>query len=336
MPRRRRSLAWSWRVPSSSTATLAGVPSSCPAIPSACTESLNPSPLLLCLSLPSTDRIHGLATAIKARCVDVGLEAYLVFTRGSRPRLDAVRQGRSHIAVVSALAADVLGPPDLVTALVLTPNSFVREHRVYFMADRPQADRPRVAVDPSSLDFERLTRLEFEGQHVELVDMNYLTAIRAIQGGTIDAAILDVEDALMRFPQDIGSRPLSPRVLTVLWATPIPEPPSCAGPTIPPCARSSGIVSIRRSCWRSSRRSCPGPGRRSSDGQPLTRMPSSEPSMTSMDHVRSPVVGIDLLSIGAPADAPSTRKRGSRRRGSAGSKSMRAAGRSHWNPQRAT
>ena len=148
--------------------------------------------------------------------MEVGLEAYLVFTRGSRPRLDAVRQGRSHIAVVSALAADVLGPPDLVTSLVLTPKSFVREHRVYFIEGRPPADPPRVAVDPSSLDFERLTRLEFQGQHVELVDMNYLTAIRAIQGGTIDAAILDVEDALMRFPSDIGSRPLSPRVLTTL------------------------------------------------------------------------------------------------------------------------
>ena len=67
-----------------------------------------------------------------------------------------------------------------------------------------------MAVDPSSLDFERLTRLEFEGQDVELVDMNYLTTIRAMQAGTIDAAILDVEDALMRFPADIGSRPLSP------------------------------------------------------------------------------------------------------------------------------
>lgn len=175
-----------------------------------------PSPLLVCLSLPSTDRIHGLATAIKARCVDAGLEAYLVFTRGSRPRLDAVRQGRSHIAVVSALAADVLGPPDLVTALVLTPNSFVREHRVFFMEGRPQADPPRVAVDPSSLDFERLTWLEFEGQDVEFVAMNYLTTIRAMQAGTIDAAILDVEDALMRFPSDIGSRPLSPGVLAVL------------------------------------------------------------------------------------------------------------------------
>jgi YhfZ C-terminal domain len=179
-------------------------------------RAAEPGPLLVCLSLPSTDRIHGLATAIKSRCVAAGLETYLVFTRGSRPRLDSVRQGRSHIAVVSALAADFLGPPDLVTELVLTPNSFVREHRVYFLEGRPQAGRLRVAVDPSSLDFERLTTLEFVGQDVELVGMNYLTTIRAIQAGTIDAAILDVEDALMRFPPDIGSRPLSPRVLTTL------------------------------------------------------------------------------------------------------------------------
>jgi len=179
-------------------------------------HTADPGPLLVCLSLPSTDRIHGLATAIKSSFVAAGVEVYLVFTRGSRPRLEALRKGRNHITVVSAMAADALAAPDLATVLVLMPNSFVREHRVYFIAGRSATSTMRVAVDRSSLDFERLTALEFAGQEVEFVDMNYLTTIRAMQTGTIDAAILDVEDVMMRFPADIGSRPLSADVVTLL------------------------------------------------------------------------------------------------------------------------
>jgi hypothetical protein len=173
---------------------------------------LDAGPLLVCLSLPSTERIYGLATAIKASLAEAGLECYLVFTRGSRPRLESLRQGRNHLTIVSALAAEALGPPDLETVLVLAPSSFVREHRVYYV-ERPLVERLRVAIDPSSLDFERLTLLEFADQDVRYVPLNYLTTVREMEAGAIDAAILDVEDVLMRFPPHIGSRPLSPAVL---------------------------------------------------------------------------------------------------------------------------
>lgn len=175
-------------------------------------RALESGPLLVSLSLPSTERIHGLATAIKELLGLGGLESYLVFTRGSRPRLDSLRQGRSHMTVVSALAADILCPPDLEAPLVLAPGTFVREHRVYFVEGREPNGRRRVAVDHSSLDFERLTQLEFEGQDVDFVGLNYLTAIREMMAGTVDEVILDVDDALMRFPSSIGSRPLSDSV----------------------------------------------------------------------------------------------------------------------------
>jgi len=172
-------------------------------------RAIETGPLLVSLSLPSTERIHGLSTAIKEVLGAHGLECYLVFTRGSRPRLDSLRQGRNQLTVVSALAADVLGRPDLETVLVLSPGTFVREHRVYFVEGRPATSPRRVAVDRSSLDFERLTELEFAGQDVELVPLNYLTAVREMIAGTVDEVILDVDDALMRFPRSIGSRPLS-------------------------------------------------------------------------------------------------------------------------------
>lgn len=173
---------------------------------------LEVGPLLVSMSLPSTERIHGLATAIKERLGAHGLESYLVFTRGSRPRLDALRQGRHQLTVVSALTAEALGPPDLETILVMSPGTFVREHRVYFVEGRASNGRRRVAVDHSSFDFERLSQLEFAGSDVELVSLNYLTAVREMIAGTIDEVILDVDDALMRFPRSIGSRPLSSTV----------------------------------------------------------------------------------------------------------------------------
>lgn len=170
---------------------------------------LEAGPLLVSMSLPSTERIHGLATAIKERLGAHGLESYLVFTRGSRPRLDALRQGRHHLTVVSALTAEALGPPDLETMLVMSPGTFVREHRVYFVEGRARDGRRRVAVDRSSFDFERLSQLEFAGRDVELVPLNYLVAVREMIAGTVDEVILDVDDALMRFPPSIGSRPFS-------------------------------------------------------------------------------------------------------------------------------
>lgn len=172
-------------------------------------RAMDTGPMLVSLSLPSTERIHGLATAIQELLGAAGLESYLVFTRGSRPRLDSLRQGRNNLTVVSALAADALGPPDLATALVLAPGTFVREHRVYFVEGRATTHRRRVAVDHSSFDFERLTQLEFADQDVESVPLNYLTAVREMIAGTIDEVILDVDDALMRFPRSIGSRALS-------------------------------------------------------------------------------------------------------------------------------
>lgn len=172
-------------------------------------RALEAGPLLVSMSLPSTERIHGLATAIKDRLGAHGVESYLLFTRGSRPRLDSLRQGRNHLTVVSALVADALAPPDLEVLQVMPAGTFVREHRVYFVEGRPVPGRRRIAVDHSSFDFERLTQLEYAGQDVALVPLNYLTAVREMLAGTVDEVILDVDDALMRFPSDIGSRPLS-------------------------------------------------------------------------------------------------------------------------------
>jgi hypothetical protein len=173
---------------------------------------INEGPLLVALPLPSTERINGLATAIKASLTARGVEAYMVFIRGSRNRVAALAQDRCHVAVLSRLAARELTGPAYDLLLSLPPGSYVHEHRVFYVPQPTTGRRLRVAIDPSSRDFERLTELEFGDIDAEFVSLNYLRSVRAMADGTIDAAILDSEDALMHFPPGLASRPLSDRV----------------------------------------------------------------------------------------------------------------------------
>jgi hypothetical protein len=174
-------------------------------------------PLLLALSLPSTERINGLATAIRSSLGAAGVETYLMFIRGSRPRIAALVQGRCSVAVMSRLAADSLAAdPAFAIVLTLPSGTFVREHRVFLApGGPPRRRRWRVGIDRSSFDFERLTELEF-GDSADYVPLNYLKFVREIETGRIDAGVLDVDDALMRIPAGMPNRPLSAGVLEAL------------------------------------------------------------------------------------------------------------------------
>jgi hypothetical protein len=174
--------------------------------------AIHDGPLLVALPLPSTERINGLATAIKASLTARGVEAYMVFIRGSRHRIAALSQDRCHIAVLSRLAARELTGPAYDLLLTLPVGSYVLEHRVFYVPQPTSGRRLRIAIDPSSRDFERLTELEFGDVDAELVPLNYLRSVRAMADGTIDAAILDSEDALMHFPSSLANRSLSERV----------------------------------------------------------------------------------------------------------------------------
>jgi hypothetical protein len=179
-------------------------------------EEAERMPLLLAMSLPSTARINGLATALRANLLAADVETYLTFIRGSRPRLAALAQGRCNVAIMSVLAARALAGDAFRIAATLPAGTFVREHRVFLAPGSVEAGRRlRVGIDRSSYDFERLAEMEF-GSHVDYVPLNYLMFVREIERGGIDAGVLDVEDALMRIPPWMPNRPLSDRVLEAL------------------------------------------------------------------------------------------------------------------------
>ncbi len=89
-------------------------------------------PLVVSLPLASSQRYEALATAIKQLLTKVGLEVFLIFVRGSRQRLQAVREGRCHLAVMSSFAAAELCGPEERVILELAPNSYNTGHRVFY------------------------------------------------------------------------------------------------------------------------------------------------------------------------------------------------------------
>lgn len=168
-------------------------------------------PLVISLPLASSPRYEALATAIKQLLTNAGLEVFLIFVRGSRQRLQAVRDGRCHIAVMSSFAADELcGPRDAVV-LELGAQSYNTGHRVFYAATDP-GPHPRVIVDRHSADQQLLTALEFADQDVTLVPAMPAQIARLLQSGQADAAVWTVDEMQERRPDGILDRPLGPAV----------------------------------------------------------------------------------------------------------------------------
>jgi hypothetical protein len=171
-------------------------------------------PIVISFPLAATPTIEGLATAVKALLAEHGLEAFLVFARGSRRRLADLAQNRAHAAMVSALSAGERDPARYVVALELAGGSYVREHRVFATdGTLSKGARLRVIVDRDSADLATLSRLEFGEQDAELVTATYMQFARLLHERRADAAVLDIEEVGGRLPGSVRNRPLSPHVV---------------------------------------------------------------------------------------------------------------------------
>jgi hypothetical protein len=167
-------------------------------------------PLVITLPLPSTRRVHALATALKLGLTGAGIEAYLGFIRGSQQRLAALRALRCHAAVMSVLAAGVLVGPDEQVVLALPAGSYVLEHRVLFRTDAQGDPVPplRVGVDDDSTDFRRLSQLEFPASATR-VSGSYMRLVELLNRGDIDAMVWDVEETFASLGPGVADRPLA-------------------------------------------------------------------------------------------------------------------------------
>jgi hypothetical protein len=167
-------------------------------------------PLVVSLPLASSLRYEALATAIKQLLANAGLEVFLIFVRGSRQRLQAVREGRCHLAVMSSFAAvELCGPDDRVVG-ELAPNSYNTGHRVFYTAvERP---RLRVIVDRHSADQQLLTGLEFAGADIELIPAMTGQITRLLASGQADAAVWTSDEMEATRLDGILDRPLAASV----------------------------------------------------------------------------------------------------------------------------
>jgi hypothetical protein len=169
-------------------------------------------PLVISLPLASSPRYEALATAIKQLLTAAGLEVFLIFVRGSRQRLQAVREGRCHVTVMSSFAASELCGPEDSVVVELAPDSYNTGHRVFYSAANPDPHPIRVIVDRHSADQQLLTALEFAGTDVTLLPAMPAQITRLLASGQADAAVWTVDEMGVGWPDGILDRPLKPAV----------------------------------------------------------------------------------------------------------------------------
>jgi hypothetical protein len=168
--------------------------------------------LVISLPLASSPRYEALATAIKQLLTTAGLEVFLIFVRGSRQRLQAVRDGRCHLTAMSSFAAAELCGPDDSVVVELGQDSYNTGHRVFYSAANPDPHPVRVIVDRHSADQQLLTALEFSGPDVTLVPAMPAQITRLLSSGQADAAVWTIDEMQVGRPDGILDRPLAPTV----------------------------------------------------------------------------------------------------------------------------
>jgi len=174
-------------------------------------------PLVIAMTLPMHRRFEGLATGVKMALERAGIAAYLIFIRGSRTRLKALRDNRCHVAIMSGLAADELCTGAQETLLRLPPGSWVADYIIYYRSPRRDEARSlRVAVDPDSFDHKRLTELEFSGKQVVYLSAPFVQFPRLLKNGDVDAILWtsDQDDAFSA--AGIARRPLSRQAMNLV------------------------------------------------------------------------------------------------------------------------
>jgi len=168
-------------------------------------------PLIIALPLASSPRYEALATALKQILTRTTEDAFLIFVRGSRQRLQAVRDGRCHLAVMSGFAAGQLCGPEDAVVVELPPLTYNTGHRVFYRAAEPDGEL-RVIIDQHSADQQLLSALEFPGHDVKHVEAMGQQIARMLGEGRGDAAVWTIDEMRVRWPEGVLDRPLSPGV----------------------------------------------------------------------------------------------------------------------------
>jgi len=173
-------------------------------------------PLVIAHTLPSNRRYEGLAAALKKEFNDAGIETYFIFVRGSRTRLNALRENRCHIAIVSQFAAEGLRTRTEEIAATLLPGSFVKSHQVFFRNDLKSDEFITVAIDPDSFDQTQLSNIEFKDRSIDFHKLTFMSIRHYLFEKKVDMAIWTEEDMENQLGNSIAMRPLSQKTAEIV------------------------------------------------------------------------------------------------------------------------
>lgn len=178
---------------------------------------IEPGPVVIAMTLPMHLKFEGLATGLKMAFEKAGIDAYMIFIRGSLTRLKALRENRCHMAVMSGLAAAEYSGKGHKTALTLPPGSWISGYRVFYRNDLANSNKPlRVGIDRDSFDHRRITELEFEGQNVEYHWESFVRFYRLLRNGDVDAIVWTIDQGDAYLGPHIAERPLTERAMDLI------------------------------------------------------------------------------------------------------------------------
>ncbi|MEE6273305.1 GntR family transcriptional regulator YhfZ [Georgenia wangjunii] len=162
----------------------------------------------IAMPLPYSRRYEGLATGLHATFRDHSIPMSLMFMRGSVERVGALREDRTDLVVLSALAASY--EPDVEVVHDFGPETYVHSHCVIVSEGRdPQDPTLRVAVDRSSADLLALVEQVFgELPPERLVEVSYNQLDHAFHSGAIDATVWNADEVRAHITAPIDVHPL--------------------------------------------------------------------------------------------------------------------------------
>ncbi|TMQ96269.1 GntR family transcriptional regulator [Actinomadura soli] len=165
--------------------------------------------MLAAMPLPYSRRYEGLATGLREAFEHAEIPFALTFMRGAQARLDALLAGKVDLIVVSRLAFEEFGADCPIAQLAdLGARTFVGAHGVLLRAGASLDDPGlAVAVDTSSADQQRLTRLVFAGRPVRYVETSYMQLGELFRRGEVDATVWNLDEVHQHIDEDFTTIP---------------------------------------------------------------------------------------------------------------------------------
>lgn len=150
------------------------------------------------MPLPYSKMYEGLATGMIEVSGPMINRINLAYMRGSKNRIEALKDHRADFVIMSKLAAQEEIKKDSTLQIVqdFGPATYVSSHKIFLANPEYEqiTDNMRVGIDYTSTDQAKITLLECEGKDVDLVSINYMQLFEQLLNGTIDAAVWNSDE----------------------------------------------------------------------------------------------------------------------------------------------